>query len=302
MFGHGYLYLICYPWWMHHVFAELKPVAGRLSESLFLFFHLLTYAGALAAVWFVERKLAHEGRPNLRRRMELLLALVVLIAVFVDTCVVAHLSHQLAAEEARHSIQETDRLTTIILSQPHQTSSLVICDQAITKIVSQIYSIIKNDFPEIGLTAVSLHLRVSHRHAGKIWNVVQVGRETKNREFLDLKSEGGGPGSLVAAALLSQPPRRVYCPDVNRAKQLGGDCTYYSPPTTETIDYTELACFPLKSAIGAPPFAGICIDGQSQYPWTERLNEIEQDLDTQASYLFSRLTVLAADDQCLFQN
>lgn len=290
------------PWWPRHVFEEVKPLTGVVNEILFLFLHVLIYAGAFVMVWVVQRKLAgrqnHQDGLPLRRVMEWMLGIVVVLVVVVDTCLVNHLIREVAAEESRLAIERTNKLTNNLLFDPeHKTSSFVIRDQAVTKIMSQIYTIINSDFPEIKLQTVSLHLVFSNGpHSGKIWDVVQIGRESKDREFLNSTTDGV-PGALVAASI--QLNRTMYCADVRQPSK-EGDCEYYNRPPTPP-DYVGIACFPLEPTLKtSPPDAGICIDGSTTYKWYDRLDALAAELNAQSTNLVSFLEDYRKHPDCTF--
>jgi hypothetical protein len=157
--------------------------------------------------------------------MKLILGFVVFVAVVVNTCVMNHIIRRTTAEDARKSITKTNTLTASLLVSPKDAllSSLVIRDQAVTKIASQIYTVIRDDYPEMDLKAVSVHLIPKTRYSDQIWNFVQVGRETRDMEHLDRVKKDGSPGSLIAAAIINNRP--VYCADVRRLRLLStADC------------------------------------------------------------------------------
>jgi hypothetical protein len=175
------------------------------SELLFFFFHALIYIGSLLAVWAVQKRLACQDNHSARRAMKLILGFVVFVAVVVNTCVMNHIIRRTTAEDARKSITKTNTLTASLLVSPKDAllSSLVIRDQAVTKIASQIYTVIRDDYPEMDLKAVSVHLIPKTRYSDQIWNFVQVGRETRDMEHLDRVKKDGSPGSLIAAAIIN---------------------------------------------------------------------------------------------------
>lgn len=290
-----------WPWWPRRVLEEVKPLTGVVEIFLF-FLHVVIYVGAFVMVWIVKRRAAgqqdrHDGQP-LQRIIKGTLGTVVVLAVIVDTCLVSDLISRVVAEEARLAIERTNKLTNNLLADPeHKTSSFVIRDQAVTKIMSQIYTIINSDFPEIKLKTVSLHLLLSSGpHSGKIWNVVQIGRENKDREFLD-STRGAKLGALVAASIKFN--RAMYCADVRQPGK-EDDCQYYDRPST-TPDYVGIACFPLEPTLKtSPPEAGICIDGGTTYKWYDRLDDLASELNAQSSNLVSFLEDYRKHPDCTF--
>jgi hypothetical protein len=295
------LTLVWRPWWPRHVLVEVRPLGDLLSEPFFLPLHALIYLGSLVGVWFVERH-----ATQVRKTIKFLLVSVVFVAVGFDTCMVAHLIRRLESDDAKATIRTINSLTANLLADERKhllvTSGTVIRDQAIAKISSNLYWIIKDEFPEIALMAISLHMRPSSpRFQDQVWNVIQIGRESKAREFLPLHRADGSPGSLAAAAMVLQPPRRVYCPDVSNAPKGRPDCRFYQQPPTETIEYTSLACFPLPPAVGVTPFAALCLDGGGAYRWDDRLDEIKRLIDENAAGLYSLLAGYREGERCLFR-
>ncbi len=289
------------PWWPRHVWQETRLLKDAASETLLTIFHFLIYFGSIFAVWSVRDKLAQHDDHKARRAMKLVLWMVVFVVIVVDTCIVSHFIREVTSQDARARITNTNILTDSLLQNKGETSSLVIQDQAITKIVSQIYTIVQNTFPEIEMRAVSVHVIPSSRHTTGVWNLVQVGRDTKDKEFLPrYKADGDSPGSIIAAAI--EKHRTFYCEDVSRAKELGGDCTPYAQPEIKP-DYIGLACFPILPAYGTvKTTAGICVDGGSNHRW-DRLDALEKELNSLTKSLeplIARMNV-NANDRCLFE-
>src|SRR5208283_2293293 len=299
-----------WPWWRWHVLAEMQPLASLsfVGEGVLLVFHFSSYLIVPLAIWMVRGYLdqpmgKEKEKKKWKRVIEIGLWLVILFVVLVDSCLVAHLVREVEAQEAAKAIAEISSVAKdLATDSADEVSPFVIRDQAITKIVSQIHTMVRAEFPELGPLGMSLHMLNAEKviNADKVITVVQVGREVR-RESLPLYEPGAGkvPGSLVAAAILDG--ERKYCSDI-RDPTKPGDCKYYDTPRGGEHHYNRIACFPLSSVNqDNVVIAGICVDGISDYPWGDRLNDLENKISEQASSLNALLPQPSIDASCLFR-
>jgi GAF domain-containing protein len=293
-----------WPWRWSHVLAEVRPLVSvsLVGEGILMLIHFSSLVLVPLAIWMIRAYLDPASEAKKKRWklvIELSLGLVVLPVVLVDSCLVAHLVHEAEAQEATKAIKEISDVANYLADDKcakparadsfaeYEVSPFATRDQAITKIVSQIRTMIRADFPELGPRAVSLHTI----RADKILTVVQVGREVR-RESLPLyaSADSGSskePGSLIAAAI--QWSKTMYCPDIH-GNSNQGDCRYYDLPYGGELDYSQIACFPLISGNkNDKPFAGICVDGISGHPWDDRLDELRSEVVEQAASLVALL-------------
>jgi len=266
------------PWWIGHGLEEFMD-AKPLLETTVVLVHFLSYLIPLSLGWMLR-----EYRPDKVFRIVLI---VVVLGLMMNTWNVIHASRHFAAELATQRAQEAFAWAGDQLNNPtRKTADIVVLDQAIAKMVEQIYVMVRDDFPELKLRNVSLHMVLPSRFPTETWNVIQAGSEKKTVEFLPkYRAETTNmPGSLAASAIIDIEHRRKYCDDVTRVDKTPWDCKDFSFATS--AEYKSIVCFSLD--IGdwnTPRFAAICFDGDNAYPWHYRLDKLYRKLSTKPSVL-----------------
>src|SRR5260370_3052170 len=210
------------PWVHGHVFEELRTMSDFMG--LFLIpLELLAYLLPLGAAWLLRRF------PNPATALKVTVIGVVGLVLLANTWFVVHLNqHRVAMESGIAATEVLASAGSQLGDKSPRSSDVILLDQAIAKMVGHLYVMIKNDFPELQVRSVSLHLTLPKQYPTKIWNVVQDGRESKDWEFLDRYriTKDGEPGSLISAAILGNA--RKYCGDVEQT--VTDDCRYFQRP------------------------------------------------------------------------
>src|SRR5262249_2767187 len=222
-----------------------------------------------------------------------LIFVVTLVVLIVNTWIVTTASRLLASQRAEQLADRAQRYANNqINSSDRVTSEVIVLDQSIAKIVSYIHVIVRSEFPQFQLRAVTLHVKTAYQHTNELWNVVQEGVEDKDMPLLNY------PNSLAGKTI--QMGTRRYCPDVTHRNQAGENCADFQE-VKGNPDYKSLVCFPVNKNPDSEPFAALCFDSQSDYAFDRKLDELNDRIKNQLDNLSGLLAEYRKQDKLIFK-
>jgi hypothetical protein len=284
-------------WGERYVAEQWNRMKILFGESTFLLMHLATYFSVAFGPWLLQR---YKKEPEVA--LKVLTVILVMIVLFVNTWNVTTTTRHLVAQKAEEMCDES---FTYVYGQlgasPRATSDIVILDQGITKAMSYLYVVVRNEFPEFELRTASLHMVPPDNHRGEVWDIIQEGAQRKDREFMSYPTDSNPSGTSLVGQTIKEG-RVKYCQDIAHPEQGGEDCKSFQPPLSGDTEYRSLICFPLKTGLSTEVFASVCFDSKVDHAFDNKIDLLKGRIDKQMSELSSLLQLYRKQDKLIFQN
>lgn len=284
-------------WGWRYVAEQWRRMRILLGEPTFLLMHLATYFSVAFGPWLLRK---YKKEPE--TALKVLTVILVVVVLFVNTWNVTTATRHLVAQRAEEMCDESFMYTHSQLdASPRATSDLVILDQGISKGMSYLHLIVRNEFPEFDLRTASLHMVPSGSHSNEVWDIIQEGSQRKDREFMSYPTASDpSRTSLVGQAI--KEGRVKYCRDIAHPEQGGDDCKTFQAPPSGEAEYRSLICFPIESVIGTPVFASICFDSKADHAFDKKVDKLRDRINKQAGQIGGLLQRYRDQDKFLFKD
>jgi hypothetical protein len=286
-------------WGWRYVAEQWKRMQILFGEPTFLLIHLATYLSVAFGPWLLQK---YKKEP--KTALEVLTVILVVIVLFVNTWNVTTTTRHVVAERAEEMCDESFTYTYGQLgASPRATSDIVILDQGITKAMSYLYVVVRNEFPEFELRTASLHMvpPAPGNHSEEVWDIIQEGSQRKDREFMSYPADSNpGRTSLVGQTIKEGTIK--YCQDIAHPEQGENDCKNFQPPLSGDTEYRSLICLPLKTGLSTEIFASVCFDSKADHAFDKKIELLKDRIDKQMSELSSLLQLYRKQGKLIFQD
>jgi hypothetical protein len=285
-------------WGWRYVAEQWRRMRILLGEPTFLLMHLATYFSVAFGPWLLRK---YKKEPE--TALKVLTVILVLVVLFVNTWNVTTATRHLVAQRAEEMCDESFLYVHNQLdASPRATSDVVILDQGISKGMSYLYVIVRNEFPEFDLRTASLHMVPNGAHANEVWDIIQEGAQRKDREFMSYPADSSDPSRTSLIGQTIKEGKFKYCRDVVNHGPDDKDCNTFQARPSGEPEYTSLICFPLETTLGTPVFAGICFDSKIDHAFDNKEAQLRARINKQLTELGGLLQRYRAQDKFLFQD
>jgi hypothetical protein len=286
-------------WGTRYVTQQLKGMWTLFGEPQIFLWHLAAYIGIGVGPWLLHRY--GKGREKERERgFKMLTFILVVVVIVVNTWTVASRARSFVTQRAKEMCDETSTSVWSQLNEPSRsTSDIVILDQGISKLMSYIHLIVRNDYPEFDLRTASLHMVPTGVHEAEVWNVIQEGAQRKDGEFLGYPDPDPKHTSLVGKTIKERKTK--YCPDITRPEQ-AADCEGFQPSPSADPPFKSLVCFPLQTGYSSEVFASVCFDSKMSHAFDNKINLMKEDIEKPMNELTTLLQRYRKQNNLIFQD
>ena len=233
---------------------EILHVWSLMNHWSIVLLEILTWAGTVLVLLFLNGDKFNSQPDEVRRkRIRRILSLVILLALLVNTFVIAIASHGQSWREAETRANYESKSAGRLWNAPKKaTPGIVVLDHGISSVVEQMDVFVRNRFPQFEVKRISLHLLPQQDSSTVVWNIVQKGELERFSETLPY------PKSLVGQSI--KDGVRRHCPDISIVRSTKANCSDFSRPTVEIeYNYKSLLCIPIRGTNGAAgSIAGVC--------------------------------------------
>ena len=257
-----------------HVFALMNHWSIILVEGL-------TWIGTvLILLTLSSNKFSGQADAARRKRVSRVLSLLILTGLVINTIVITIANHRedwrTAIDRAKYVSQTSFGLWN---NSKRETPAIVVLGNGISSVVGQVDIFVRNRFPQLAISKISLHLLVQQDSPKGVWTLTREGQLESFSEYAT------SPNSLIGRVIESGT--RKYCPDVSVQNSTDENCSDFDRPRGEVrYNYKSLICIPIQGSIGrAGNIAGLCFGSKKAHAFDGAGQVLEDSLQSQLADL-----------------